>query len=39
MTGKKPVDVWLEILRDASTYEEWQEAAFQLDVLRGNDLW
>jgi TAG lipase/lysophosphatidylethanolamine acyltransferase len=33
------VEVWGEILRDATTYEEWEEAAFQLDVLLGNDLW
>lgn len=37
--SKKPVDVWFEILRNAKTYEEWEEAAFQLDVLLGNDLW
>ena len=36
---KNPVEVWGEILRDATTYEEWEEAAFQLDVLLGNDLW
>ncbi|KAH8808288.1 hypothetical protein F5884DRAFT_363406 [Xylogone sp. PMI_703] len=36
---KKPARVWLDILRDAKTYEEWEEAAFQLDVLLGNDLW
>jgi TAG lipase/lysophosphatidylethanolamine acyltransferase len=33
------VEVWFEILRDAKTYEDWEEAAFQLDVLLGNDLW
>lgn len=38
-TRKKPVEVWGEILRDATSYEEWEEAAFQLDVLLGNDLW
>ncbi|TVY28149.1 putative triacylglycerol lipase [Lachnellula hyalina] len=36
---KKPVQVWSDILRDAKTYDEWEEAAFQLDVLLGNDLW
>ena len=36
---KKPAEVWLEISRNAKTYEEWEEAAFQLDVLLGNDLW
>ena len=39
LTRKKPVEVWFEILRNAKTYEEWEEAAFQLDVLLGNDLW
>jgi TAG lipase/lysophosphatidylethanolamine acyltransferase len=39
LTRKKPVEVWFDILRDAKTYEEWEEAAFQLDVLLGNDLW
>jgi TAG lipase / lysophosphatidylethanolamine acyltransferase len=33
------VEVWFEILRNAKSYEEWEEAAFQLDVLLGNDLW
>jgi hypothetical protein len=39
LTGKKPAQLWFEILRNAQTYEEWEEAAFQLDVLLGNDLW
>ncbi|KAE9376970.1 hypothetical protein N431DRAFT_331704 [Stipitochalara longipes BDJ] len=39
LTRKKPVEVWFEILRNAKSYEEWEEAAFQLDVLLGNDLW
>ncbi|RAL63737.1 hypothetical protein DID88_003384 [Monilinia fructigena] len=39
MTRKKPVHLWSDLLRDAHTYEEWEEAAFQLDVLLGNDLW
>jgi TAG lipase/lysophosphatidylethanolamine acyltransferase len=39
LTRKKPVELWFEILRSAKTYEEWEEAAFQLDVLLGNDLW
>lgn len=36
---KKPTGLWLDILKEAKTYEEWEEAAFQLDVLLGNDLW
>jgi hypothetical protein len=39
LTRKKPVDIWYEILKNAQTYEQWEEAAFQLDVLLGNDLW
>ncbi|KAH6678348.1 hypothetical protein B0J14DRAFT_505587 [Halenospora varia] len=39
LTRKKPARVWFDILRDAKTYDEWEEAAFQLDVLLGNDLW
>jgi len=39
LTRKKPVELWFEILRDAKTYDEWEEAAFQIDVLLGNDLW
>lgn len=39
LTRKSPVELWLEILRDAKTFEEFEEAAFQLDVLSGNDLW
>jgi TAG lipase/lysophosphatidylethanolamine acyltransferase len=39
LTRKKPVDFWYECLKNAQTYEEWEEAAFQLDVLLGNDLW
>ncbi|KAG9235653.1 hypothetical protein BJ875DRAFT_265156 [Amylocarpus encephaloides] len=36
---KHPVRIWFDILRNAKTYNEWEEAAFQLDVLLGNDLW
>ena len=39
LTKKQPASLWLDILQDAKTYEEWEEAAFQLDVLLGNDLW
>jgi TAG lipase/lysophosphatidylethanolamine acyltransferase len=39
LTHKSPVEVWFEILRGSKTYEEWEEAAFQLDTLLGNDLW
>lgn len=39
LTRKRPVELWSEIIRDAKTYEDWEEAAFQLDVLTGNDLW
>merc|ERR1712000_179700 len=39
LTRRKPVEVWFDILRAAKVYEEWEEAAYQLDVLLGNDLW
>jgi hypothetical protein len=39
LTRKRPVDIWYDILKNAQTYEQWEEAAFQLDVLLGNDLW
>ena len=39
LTKKQPASLWIDLLRDAKTYEEWEEAAFQLDVLLGNDLW
>ena len=39
LVKKKPTGLWLDILRDAKDYDEWEEAAFQLDVLLGNDLW
>jgi len=39
VTKKQPTSLWIDILKNAKTYEEWEEAAFQLDVLLGNDLW
>ena len=39
LTWKRPTDLWLEQLQNAHTYEEWVEAASQLDALLGNDLW
>ncbi|KAF4637422.1 hypothetical protein G7Y89_g647 [Cudoniella acicularis] len=39
LTRKKPAQVWFDILQNATTYEEWEEAALQLDMLLGNDLW
>ncbi|KAI9750435.1 MAG: hypothetical protein M4579_006474 [Chaenotheca gracillima] len=38
-TKKKPQTVWLEKLADAGSYEEYEDAALQLDVVLGNDLW
>ncbi|MCJ1231717.1 hypothetical protein MMC12_008396 [Toensbergia leucococca] len=38
-TRKKPQDVLLSRLDNAQTYEEWEDAAFQLDDLLGTDLW
>lgn len=39
MTQKSPVELWFNILKNANSYEEWEEAALQLDVLTGKDLW
>ncbi|KAH0524993.1 hypothetical protein TsFJ059_007424 [Trichoderma semiorbis] len=38
-TRKNPVKLWLELLRNAETFEEWEEAALHLDNLLGLDLW
>lgn len=39
LTRKRPAEIWLEVLKNANTYEGWEEAAFQLDLIIGNDLW
>jgi TAG lipase/lysophosphatidylethanolamine acyltransferase len=38
-TSKHPVDLWLELLRNAETFEDWEEASLHLDSLLGLDLW
>ncbi|KID77034.1 uncharacterized protein G6M90_00g101460 [Metarhizium brunneum] len=38
-TGRHPVDLWLELLRNAESFEDWEEAALHLDSLLGLDLW
>ncbi|KAI5466093.1 hypothetical protein BGZ63DRAFT_347646 [Mariannaea sp. PMI_226] len=38
-TRKSPVELWLDLLRHAETFEEWEEAALHLDNLLGLDLW
>ncbi|KAK3995384.1 acyl transferase/acyl hydrolase/lysophospholipase [Cladorrhinum sp. PSN332] len=36
---RTPVEVWLNILHSAATFDEWEEAALALDNLLGLDLW
>ncbi|KFA70429.1 hypothetical protein S40285_00623 [Stachybotrys chlorohalonatus IBT 40285] len=38
-SSKNPVELWLELLRNAETFEAWEEAALHLDNLLGLDLW
>ena len=38
-TKKHPEKALLESLADAQSYEQWEEAAFQLDELLHTDLW
>ncbi|KAG6012919.1 hypothetical protein E4U54_007224 [Claviceps lovelessii] len=38
-TSRHPVDLWLDLLRNAETYEDWEEASLHLDNLLGLDLW
>lgn len=39
MTKKKPREALLDTLAHAETYEEWEEASYQLDEVIGTDLW
>jgi TAG lipase/lysophosphatidylethanolamine acyltransferase len=38
-TRRNPVELWLELLRKAETFEDWEEAALHLDNLLGLDHW
>ncbi|KAM3529210.1 hypothetical protein NHJ13051_002035 [Beauveria bassiana] len=38
-TRKNPIDLWLELLRQAEAFEDWEEATLHLDNLLGLDLW
>lgn len=38
-TRRNPVELWLELLRNAEAFEDWEEAALHLDNLLGLDLW
>ncbi|PHH68188.1 hypothetical protein CDD82_748 [Ophiocordyceps australis] len=37
--SRNPVELWLDLLRHAETFEEWEEAALHLDNLLGLDAW
>lgn len=39
MIKKKPREALLDTLAHAETYEEWEEASYQLDEVIGTDLW
>lgn len=39
MFGRPPLEVWAEALRTAADYDEWAEAAQQLDLILGLDMW
>ncbi len=36
---QRPRDFWYTKLKSAVNYEDFEEAAWQLDLLSGNDLW
>lgn len=38
-TRKSPIELWLDLLRYAESFEDWEEAALHLDNLLGLDLW
>jgi TAG lipase/lysophosphatidylethanolamine acyltransferase len=38
-TRKNPVELWLELLRQAEVFEDWEESALHLDNLLGLDHW
>lgn len=38
-TRRNPVELWLDLLRNAEAFEDWEEAALHLDNLLGLDLW
>lgn len=38
-SSRNPVELWLEQLRTAEAFEDWEEAALHLDNLLGLDLW
>lgn len=38
-TRQNPVELWLDLLRNAEAFEDWEEAALHLDSILGLDLW
>lgn len=39
LRSRTPVEVWVDALRNATEYEQWEEASLHLDKLLGLDLW
>jgi TAG lipase/lysophosphatidylethanolamine acyltransferase len=37
--GRPPLEVWAHVLRTAADYDDWAEAAQNLDLILGLDMW
>lgn len=38
-SSQSSVDLWLNLLRNADTFEDWEECALHLDNFLGLDVW